>query len=43
MVIEEVRLRRSVRILTGLSEMTGGDGEKLKACQNLTGEDDSLR
>ena len=34
MVIEGVRLRRSVGILTG------GDSEKLKVCQNLTAGDD---
>ena len=34
MVIEGERLRRSVRILTG------GDSEKPKVCQKLTGEDD---
>ena len=37
MVVEGVRLRRSVRILTG------GDSEIPKVCQILTGEDDSLR
>ena len=34
MVIEGVRLRRSVR------NLTGGDSEKAKVCQNLTAGDD---
>ena len=35
-IFEGVRLRRSVRILTG------GDSEKPKDCQNLTVGDDSF-